>query len=148
GAGGVYFQELDWRRGVCGVKANAMIRAWLLAILQFGLGDGGAEVYVPERRRLELVSQPPLKQSQERQLGDALRTFADRGVRHRPVNRQAEISPQMLEDLFVFCRQALAQLDEVRPRDRDRLLRRFFRRNERRIVGQRRVAPDAEEVLH
>ena len=58
--------------------------------------------------------------------------LADRRVGQRPVHRQPEVPPQMLEGLLVLGRQPVAQLDEVRPRDRNRLLARLLRRRERR----------------
>ena len=54
----------------------------------------------------------------------------------------------MLERLLVFLRQPQAELDEVRARDRDRLLRRLGRRLKTRIVRQRRIAAHAVVVLH
>ena len=53
----------------------------------------------------------------------------------------------MFEGLFVLGGQPCAQIDKVRARDGDRVLARFLRRHERRIVGQRRIAPHAEIVL-
>ena len=54
----------------------------------------------------------------------------------------------MLERLLVFGRQPVAQLDEVRARDGNRLLARLVRRLEVRVVGQRRIAANAVVVLH
>ena len=52
-------QQLGTRRvdvdgaGVVGpVEGDAMIGAWLLAVFQFRLGDGGAKIDIPERRCL------------------------------------------------------------------------------------------------
>ena len=122
------------RRAPAAREADAMVGARLLAILELGLRDGGAEIDVPERRRLELIREPALEEAQERQLRHALRPSVDRRVGHRPVDRQPEVAPQMLEDLLVLRRQPGAQLDEVRARDRDRLLAGLLRRDERRVV--------------
>ena len=64
------------------------------------------------------------QQAEERELRHALGPPADRRVGHRPVDRQAQVLPEMLERLLVLGRQPVAELDEIRPRDRDRLLRR------------------------
>ncbi len=125
-----------------------MVRARQLAILELRLRHGRLEVHVPQRRRFDLVRQSALQQAQKRHLRHALCALADRRVGHRPVDRQAEVFPQMLERLLVFGRQPVAELDEVRPRDRDRLLARLLGRTEGRIVRQRRIAPDAVVVLH
>ena len=69
--------------------------------------------------RFHLVGDAALQQPQERHLRDPLRARADGGVGHRPVHRQPEVLPEMLERLLVLGRQSRAQLDEVRPRDRD-----------------------------
>ena len=103
-------------------EPDAVVRAGELAILELRLRHGGLEVDVPQRRRLDLVRQAAAQQTQERHLRHALRAPADRRVGHRPVDRQAEVLPELLERLLVLDRQAVAQLDEVRPRDRDRLL--------------------------
>ena len=70
-------------------EAQLVVRARLLAILELGLGDGGAEVDVPQRRRLELVGAILAQQVEEGELRHALRGAADRRVGHRPVDRQA-----------------------------------------------------------
>ncbi len=113
-------------------RASANRMRWYapgeLAILELGLRHGGPEVDVPERRRLDLVRQAALEQPQERDLRHALRPPADRRVGHRPVDRQPEVLPEVLEGLLVFGRQPVAELDEVRARDRDRRLGRRVRR--------------------
>ena len=53
-----------------------------------------------------------------------------------------EPAPERLVELLGLVRPALAELDEVAPRDRHLLLRvRLLRRGEVGVVGQRRVAP-------
>ena len=98
--------------------------------------------------RFELVGDAAGQQPQERALRHPLARLADGGVGHRPVHREAQRAPQLLEGLLVFRGQPLAQLDEVRTRDRDRVLARLVRRRERRVVRQGRIAADAEVVLH
>ena len=129
-------------------EPHPVVRARHFPIFELRLGHRRAEVHVPQRGRLDLVRQPPPQQPQERYLRDALGPRADRGVGHRPVDRQPEVAPERFERLLVGGREPGAQLDEVRPRDRTRRLRRRLRRLEPRIVGQRRIAPDAVVVLH
>ncbi len=64
-----------------------------LAVLELGLGDGGAKVDVPQRRRLQLVGLTSREQAQEGALRDPLRELPDRRVGERPVDRQAEPAP-------------------------------------------------------
>ena len=74
---------------------------------------------------------------------------ADRRVGHRPVDRQPEPAPQLLERALVALGQRQAQLDEVGARDRDRLrVGRLGGRLEVGVVGHRRVAAHAVVVLH
>ena len=103
-------------RGVCLREAQAMVGPGHLAVLEFGLGDGRLEVHVPQRGRFHLVGLAAAKQPQERKLRHALRRRRDGGVGHRPVDREPEVLPQVLEDLLVLDRERDAQLDEVRPR--------------------------------
>ena len=125
-----------------------MVRARDLAILELGLRHCRLEVHVPQRRGFDLIRQSALQRGAETRPARRAAARADRGVRHRPVDREAQISPQVLERLLVFGRQPVAELDEVGPGDRNRVLARFLRRAERRIVRQRRIAPDAVVVLH
>ena len=131
------------------VKADLVHGSWALAILELCLRNRRLEVDVPQRGRLELVCLTAREQRQERALGDPLGERPDRRVGHRPVDRQAERAPQLLERALVGLGQRQAQLDEVRPRDRYRLLLRGLgRRLEVRVVGDRRVTAHAEVVLH
>ena len=127
---------------------DPVVGARHLAILELGLRDRGLEIDVPERRCLHLIREAALQQVEKRELRDALRAPADRRVGHRPVDRQPQGLPELLEGLLVFRRQPRTELDEVRARHRHRRLGRLRRRLERRIVGQRRVAPHAVVVLH
>ena len=136
------------RRRIRDGELDAVVRARHLAVLELGLRDRGLEIDVPERRRLELIRQPPAQQAQERQLRDVPGSAADGRVGHRPVDREPERLPEVLERLLVFAREPVAELDEVRPRHRDRLLVRFLGRHERRVVRQRRIAAHAVVVLH
>ncbi len=130
-----------------GLEVDPMVGSRLLAVFELGLGHRRLEVDVPQRGRLELVGEPPSRQPYEQHLRHALRVLADGGVGHRPVHREAQISPQVLEGLLVLDGEPGAQLDEVRPRYGDRVFVRLVGRRERRVVWQRRIATDAEVVL-
>ena len=125
-----------------------MVRARHVLVDQFGLGDRGAEVDVPQRRRLLLVRLAASQVAQERRLAGADGLVADRLVEVVPVDREAEAAEQLLEGDLVVGHEPLAQLDEVRSADRDLVLRvGLGRRLEVGVERQRRVAADAEEVL-
>jgi len=64
----------------------AMVRSRLLAVFELRLRDRRAEIDVPQRRRLELVGELSLQQSQKQELRDPLRTPVDRRVGQRPVD--------------------------------------------------------------
>ena len=142
--------RLDQRAGsVSRAEADPVHGTRPLAVLELRLRDCRLEVDVPERRRLELVGLASLEQRQERALRDALGDRADRRVGHRPVDREPEGAPERFEGRLVGLGQPQAQLDEVRPRDRDRLLlRRGLRGLEVRVVGDGRIASHAVVVLH
>ncbi len=140
--------DLDDARPIGMREADAVHGARHLAVLELRLRNRRAEVDVPEGRRFELIRVAVAHQAQERQLRDALRVLADRRVGQRPVDRQAEMAPELLERPLVLGRQPRAELDEVGPRDRQRRLRRLGRGRERRVVRQRRIAPHAVVVLH
>ncbi len=139
--------DLDVALAIGTREPDPVVRAGHLAVLELGLGDGRLEVHVPQRGRLELVGLPLREQPQEGQLRNALGARADGRVGHRPVDREPEVLPEVLERLLVFLGEARAQLDEVGPRHRDRLLARGGRRLERRVVRQRRIAAHAVVVL-
>ena len=132
-----------------GPEPIAVIGAWLLPVLELGLGHGGLERDVPQRGRLGGVGLPPGQVAEERPLARTLGDGADRRVGERPVDAQADAAPQILEHLFVLGGEANAQLDEARARARDRALRVGLDGGlEGRIVGEGRVATNAVEVLH
>ena len=129
-----------------------MVGARPLAVLDLGLGDGRAVVDVPDRRRLGAVGLAAGEVAEERLLARAPADVVDRLVLQRPVVGQPEAAEEVLEDRLVGGRQLVAELDEVRPRDRDLVvvLRRVTaeRRLEARVVRLRRVAAHAVVVLH
>ena len=129
-------------------EAHPVRRPRLLPVFELRLRDRGAVVDVPQRGRLRLVRLAPGEVPEERALRHALGALTDRRVDQRPVDRQPEPAPQLLERLLVDLRQPLAQLHEVRPRHRYRVLARLLRRLEIRVVRQRGVAPHPEVVLH
>ena len=81
-------------------------------------------------------------------LRHALRALVDGRVGHRPVDRQAQVAPQVLERLLVLGRQPVAQLDEVRTRHGESAACGGFSGGGSRVVRQRRIAADAVVVLH
>lgn len=120
-----------------------------LPVLQLGLGDGRTEGDVPQGGRLRHVGLAAGQVAQERALGGGARTAVDGGVGQRPVHRQAQAAPQLLERLLVLDGEPLAQLDEVAARDRHLPLGVGpVRRLEPRVVGDGGVAAHAEVVLH
>ena len=117
-------------------EGQTVVGARPVAILELGLADRGAEVDVPEGRRLGLVDLAASELAEEGPLGGPLGHLADGGVLEAPVDAQAQGAPQGLEDLLILRGQAQAELDEVRPRDRNPLLARLGRWREVRVVGE------------
>ena len=76
-------------------ELHRVVGAGHLTVFQLGLRHRGAEVDVPQRGRLGLVRLTPSEVPQERALRDPLRGLADRGVGHRPVDRQPGAAPQV-----------------------------------------------------
>jgi hypothetical protein len=131
------------------VEVHAVVVAVVLLRLQLGLRDRGLERDVPEGRRLLEVGLAPGEVAQESALTGQLRLGTDGRVVLVPVDREAEGAPQRLEDLLVLLDQLLAELDEVGPADRHLALGvGLLGRGEVVLVGERRVAADAEVVLH
>ena len=136
-------------------EAELVVGARHLLVLELGLGDGGLEGDVPQRRRLDLVRLTGVQVVEERQLADAPAVVVDRLVGAGPVDRQPEATEQPLEGLLILDRELDAQFDEVGPADGDgRALADGFRvagivgGGEVGVVGQRRVAADTEVVLN
>ena len=128
-------------------------------VLQFSLRDGRAERDVPQGWSLGQVRLAAGKVAQETALRHGLRPLVDGPVLRAPVDRQAQLPPGPLIGPLVQLRQLLAECHEVAPRHRDLLAGRGARlrrglslrrggRLELRVVGQRRIAPDPEVVLH
>ena len=138
-------------RTVDALEGHLVIRTRSLAIFEFGLGHGGLEVDVPQRGRFLGVGLAPSEVPQERLLAHAPTALVDRGVQVRPIDRQTETPEEIFEDLLVLVREFLAQLDEVRTRNGDRLvvLGRVATegRLEPGLIRDARVAANAEEVL-
>ena len=118
-------KRLARARSVGAVEAQPVVRARDLAVGELGLRDGRAHVDVPQRRRLGAVDVTLLVQAQEAELRRAPRVVADRRVRLRPVDRQAQRRPEVEVRLLELLGDPGALLDEVRPADVDRLLRRL-----------------------
>ena len=109
--------DLD-RAGVVRLgEGDAVVVARALAVLEFGLGDGCAKVDVPERGRHGRVDLAARSISKNAALGDRLGVGRDRRVLEGPVDAEAQVSPEVLEDLLVGGGEAVAQLDEVLARD-------------------------------
>ena len=129
-------------------EPERVVRAGALTVLELCLRDRGAVVDVPQRRRVGAVRLAAREVAQERALARAARLRADGRVRERPVDREPEAPPQLLERLLVLGDEPRAQLEEVRPRDRDRVVRRLRRRLELGLVREVRFAADPVVVLH
>ena len=152
GPGGL---DVDVAGAVGLVERDAVVGGRLVAVLELGLRDGGAEVDVPERRRHRLIGLAALEVAQEGELAGAHRLVRDRAVGLGPVDAQAELAQQRLEVLLVLDGERLAQLDEVAAAHRDLVGRAaalvvaaLVRGSEAGVVRQRRVAAHAVVVLH
>ena len=139
--------DLDRLAAAGSREQDAVGRARGRAVLELGLRHRGAEVDVPERRRLYRVDQVLAEEVDERALRRALGALADRRVGHRPVHGEAEPAPELFERLLVLGRQPQAELNEVLARDRNRVVGRLRRGLEPGVVRQRGVTADAEVVL-
>ncbi len=129
-------------------EPDPVVRPGQLTVLQLSLRNRHPEVDVPQRGRLGLVGLAAGEHAEEGPLGRPARPLPDGRVRRRPVDREAQGAPELLELLLVLHHEAVAELDEVLPADRDLLLARLLGWRERRVVGQRRVAAHPEVVLH
>ncbi len=143
----------DHVAGAVGAReTDLVIRARALTIFEFGLGDGGLEVDVPQRGCFLRVGLAAGEIAQEGALAHTSASLVDGGVEIRPVDRESETAEEIFEDLLVLVCELFAQLDEVGTRDRHRLMVLGRIASERRLevglVGHRRIASDPEEVLH
>ena len=132
-AGGV---DVDGAGVVGAVEGDAVIGAGPFAVLEFGLGDGGSKVDVPERGCLGGVDLFARQHLQEGALADRLGLFGDRGVLVVPVDADADGAPQLLKGLFVARGEFEAEFDEVLARDGDLVLRGLLGRSVLRVVGE------------
>jgi hypothetical protein len=137
------------------VECHAVVRGRLVAILELGLGDGGAEVDVPQRRGEGLVRLTALEVAQESELAGPDRVVRDRAVGLGPVDAEAELTEELLERHFVLHGERLAQLDEVAAAHRNLVggaarlvVAPLVGRREVGVVRQRGIAPHAVVVLH
>ena len=151
GAGG-----LDVDRGaVLKAESHLVVEARVFAGLKLGLSHCGLEGHVPQAGGVLLVGLAAGKVAQEGLLSHAPRVLADGVVGLRPVDGQAQLAPQGLEQLLILSSQTLAQLDEVLAGNRHLILGvdllaigALERRLEVRVVGEGHVHAHAVVVLH
>ncbi len=124
-----------------------MVVARPFAVFEFRLGDGGAKIDVPQGGRLAGVDLAAREHLEEPALGDGPGVVRDRRVVQAPVGADTQGSKDILEDLLVESREAVAELDEVAPRDRHLLVCGLLRRHVVLVVGEGRVTAHAEVVL-
>ena len=129
-------------------KAEAVVGARALAVLELRLTDGGPEVDVPQGGGRALDDLASHRQPEEATLGHPLGPLADGGIRVGPVDGESKCPPQVLEHLLVLQGELVAQGHEVGPGDGDRVLVGLCRRHEVRVVREAWVAADPEVVLH
>ena len=96
-------------------ERDLVVGARTLAILHLGLRDGGAEVDVPQCRRLLAVGLAASDVAEEGPLTGSARPLVDGRIAVVPVDRQPEPLQEGLEDLLVHLDEFVAQLEEVRP---------------------------------
>ena len=94
-------------------KADVVVRALELAILDLGLGDGRAIVDVPHHGRQALVGLTLTYQIEKGALRDPSTVLIDGGVLQAPVDGKAKPAPERLEGDLVFLSDDPARLDEV-----------------------------------
>ena len=141
--------DVDGFAAIDAREADAVVGTGALAILEFGLCHGSAEGDVPQRGRLRLVGLATGEIAQERALRHGAGVVINGLVGLRPVDREPEASPELLEDDLVLDGQLLAEFDEVTAGDGDLLLGVGLRRRlEGGVVGERGVTSDTEVVLH
>ena len=132
-----------------------MVEARVFAALKLSLSNRSLEGNVPQARSFSLVGLATFKIAQERSLGNLAGTCTDGLVVLSPVNRQAQVTPQVLEVLLVFDGQALTQFHEIATRDRHLIasldglaFTANMRGLEVRIIGEGRIDANPKVVLH
>ncbi len=136
---------------VFGEERVAVVGAGDFAVLELGLGHGGAERDIPQGGGLGHVRVAGGQVGQEGALGDGAGLVIDGPVGQVPVHGQAQGLEEVLEDLLVLDREFLAQLDEVPARDDVEValvLGGLGRGAVAGVVGDRRIAAHAVVVLH
>ena len=143
------------RSAIFETEGHLVVEARVFAGFQFGLSHCGLEGHIPQARSVFLVRFAAGQIAQECLLGHALRVLADGVVGLRPVDGQAEGTPQRLELLLILSGELFAQFDEVLTGDRNLILGvdflaigAFERRHEIRIVLEGGVHAHAIIVLH
>ena len=145
GTGGL---DLDRAGAADALEGDAVVARGPLAVHQLGLGDRGAEVDVPQGRGHRGGDLAARQQLEEAALGDGLGVARDRRVLEAPVDRDAQVAPDVLEDLLVEGGELDAELDEVAPRNGQLRLRGRRGGLEVGVVGERGLAAHPEVVLH
>ena len=142
-------------RGVGDVEGEAVVEARVFAALKLSLSNRSLEGNVPQARSLSLVGLATLKIAQESSLGNLAGTCTNGLVVLGPVNRQAQVAPQVLEVLLIFNGQALTQFHEITTRDRHLIASLdglAFAANVRglevRIIGEGCINANPKVVLH
>ena len=151
GAGGL---DVDWG-AVLKAESHFVVEARVFAGLKLGLSHCGLEGHVPQAGGILLVGLAAGKVAQEGLLSHAPRVLADGVVGLRPVDGQAQLAPQGLEQLLILGGELLAQFDEVLAGNRHLILGidllaigALERRLEVRVVGEGHVHAHAVVVLH
>ena len=132
-----------------------MVEARVFAALKLGLSNRSLEGHVPQARSLGLVGLAALEIAQECSLSNLAGTCTNGLVVLSPVNRQAQVAPQILEVLLIFNGQALAQFHKITTRDRHLIASLdglAFAANMRGlkvwIIGEGRIDANPKVVLH
>ncbi len=112
-------RRVDQERAVGAAEHELVVRPGDLAVVELGLGHRRAHVDVPQRRRLAAIREVARHEAQEPSLRRAGGLGADRGVGVVPVDRQPDGGPELVVLRLELRHDLLAQLDEVRPADRD-----------------------------
>ena len=143
-------RRVDQERAVGAAEHELVVRPGDLAVVELGLGDRRAHVDVPQRRRLAAVGEVALRTRRRNPRCDVrVGLGADRRVGVVPVDRQADGGPELVVLRLELRHDLLAQLDEVRPADRDGAGLRvdLLGRPEVGVVGEGRVDDRAGDEL-